>query len=490
MIQPSVLQILAGNFSLNFAFLTDPLLKIGNKSVSILAVLNLTISLIIAILLSRLFKQLLKQQLLTKLKIDASNREVLSTILGYGFGVLACILVLQANGIDIASLAILAGGLGIGIGFGLQDITKNFVSGLTILLERKIKVGDFIELDGMSGYVKEISIRSTLIETFDQFDVVVPNSQLVENRLVNMSLDSFRGRIKIPVGVAYGSDPVIVTEILLDCAYSEPNVLHDPSPKVKFIGFGDNSLDFELWVYVNQIDTRISVKSSILYIIEHQFRQHDISIPFPQRDLWVRTPETFPLSSQPEPQKRKLSISSQSPSETPPKPIFLKDILKNVCYFKYCNDFHLRQLIEFGYRKQFEASEVVFREGETGEGFYIILSGSVEAYLEKVDRQIDVLKTHNFFGEFSLMLGIPQPASIRCLEETTLFIIHKNNFKTFIKDKPDLVKILAEELAKRQEIIANCQIKLKQMGLIEESEHHQNPVVWIRQRIQKLFNPR
>ena len=481
-------------FAKNFAFLTDPLFNLGNKPISILAIVNLIIALIFAVLISRLFKQFLKQKLLTKLKIDASNREVISTIIGYGVGVLSCVLVLQANGIDIGSLAILAGGLGIGIGFGLQDITNNFVSGLTLLLERKIKVGDFIELDGMVGYVKEISIRSTLIETFDQFDVVVPNSQLVGNRLVNMSLENFRGRIKIPVGVAYGTDPVIATEILLDCAYNESNVLHDPSPKVKFIGFGENSLDFELWVYVNRIDTGISVKSSILYIIEYQFRQHGISIPFPQRDLWVRTSENWGLSPQPEPQKPKLSIGkidSPPPVETPPQPtMFLKDILKNVCYFKCCNDFHIRQLIELGYRKQFQASEVVFREGETGNGFYIILSGSVEAYLEKIDRQIDVLKTHNFFGEFSLMLGVPQPAGIRCLEDTTLFIIHKQNFETFIKDKPDLVNILAEELAKRQEIVANCKIKLKQLGLMEETEHHHNPVVWIRQRIQKLFNPR
>ncbi len=375
-----------GELAVNFSFLSEPLFKIGNKPISSLAVINLTISLLIAILISRLFKQFLKRQVLIKFKIDASNREIISTILGYGIGVLGCVLVLQANGIDLGSLTILAGGLGIGIGFGLQDITKNFVSGLTILLERKVKVGDFIELDGMIGYVKEISIRSTIIETFDQFDVVVPNSQLVENRLVNMSLENFRGRIKIPIGVAYGTDPVIVTEILLDCAYMESTVLHEPSPKVKFMGFGENSLDFELWVYVNKIDTRISVKSSILYIIEYQFRKHGISIPFPQRDLWVKNSETLSLP-------QNLSTPSQLSSEEPPQPIFLKDILKKVCYFKTCNDFHLRQLIELGYRKQFQASEFILREGETGERFYIILSGSVEAYLEKVDRQIDVLNT-------------------------------------------------------------------------------------------------
>jgi small-conductance mechanosensitive channel len=469
--------------AVNLSFLSEPLFKIGNKPISSLAVVNLTVSLIIAILISRLFKQFLKTKVLTKLKIDASNREIISTILGYGIGVLACVLVLQVNGIDLGSLAILAGGLGIGIGFGLQDITKNFVSGLTILLERKVKVGDFIELDGMVGYVKEISIRSTLIETFDQFDVVVPNSQLVEKRLVNMSLESFRGRIKIPIGVAYGSDPVLVTEILLDCAYMESTVLHDPSPKVKFIGFGENSLDFELWVYVNQIDQQVTIKSSIFYIIEYQFRQHKISIPFPQRDLWVKNSETLSLP-------QNLSTPPQLSSEEPPQPIFLKDILKNVCYFKNCNDFYIRQLIELGYRKQYHASEVIFREGETGEGFYIILSGSVEAYLEKVDRQIDVLRTNNFFGEFSLMLGVPQPAGIRALEDTLLFVIPKHNFETFIKDKPDLANRLAEELAKRQEIVANCQIKLKELGLIEESDPDQNPVVWIRKRIQKLFNLR
>ncbi len=478
-----LLEIFGKFVAINLSFLNQPLFNIGSQSISTLAIFNLTISLIVAVLISRLFKQFLKRQILTKFKIDASNREIISTILAYGIGVITCIFVLQVNGIDISSLMILAGGLGIGIGFGLQDITKNFVSGLTILLERKVKVGDFIELDGMVGYVKEISIRSTLIETFDQFDVVVPNSQLVENRLVNMSLDNFRGRIKIPIGVAYGSDPVLVTEILLDCAYMESTVLHNPSPKVKLIGFGDNALEFELWVYVNQIDTAITTKSSILYRIEYNFRQYGISIPFPQRDVWVKNSEAL---SQPQHRLTPPQLSS----EAPPQPMFLRELLKNVCYFKNCNDFHIRQLIELGYRKQFQASEFVFREGETGEGFYIILSGSVEAYLEKVDRQIDVLKPYCFFGEFSLMLGVPQPTGIRALEDTTLFIIHKQNFQTFIQDKPEFVSILAEELAKRQEIVASCQMKLKALGLIEESDSHQNPVVWIRKRIQKLFNPR
>ncbi|MDY7023753.1 MAG: mechanosensitive ion channel [Cyanobacteriota bacterium] len=478
--------------TVNFAFLSEPLFKIGNKSVSILAIINLTVSLILAVLFSRLLKQFLKRQVLTKFNIDASNREVISTILGYGIGVLVCIFVLQANGIDVGSLTILAGGLGIGIGFGLQDLTKNFVSGLTILLERKIKVGDFIELDGVSGYIKEISIRSTLISTFDQFDVVVPNSKLVEDSLVNMSLENFRGRIKIPVGVAYGSDPIIVTEVLLDCAYLEPTVLHDPSPKVKFIGFGDNALEFELWVYVDKIDNRVTVKSSILYAIEYKFRQHGISIPFPQRDLWIKNPETLSVSKHPELTKHKLAIASITPHipEPTPQPVFLKDILKSVCYFKNCNDFHIRQLIELGYRRQFQESEQVFKEGETGDGFYLILSGSVEAYLEKADQAIDILHSYDFFGEFSLMLGVPQPASIRCLEKTTLFIIHKQNFQTFIQDKQELVHILAEELAKRQKIIMNCQQKLRSLGLLEESENNRNPVTWIRQRIQKLFNPR
>jgi len=142
------------------------------------------------------------------------------------------------------------GGLGIGVGFGLQEITKNLISGLTLLVEGKLQVGDYIEFDGLLGYIQEISIRSTVIRTFDGVDVVVPNSNLTSNRVLNWSYKSLTGKIRLSIGVAYDSDPVLVTETLLNSAYTESAVLHEPPPRVIFKGFGDSSLEFELWAWI------------------------------------------------------------------------------------------------------------------------------------------------------------------------------------------------------------------------------------------------
>ncbi|MCL1475705.1 mechanosensitive ion channel family protein [Argonema antarcticum] len=237
---------------------TTPI-EIGEISVSISSIVKLLILLLLVIFLGRALKHFLKKHVLVRIGIDEGNRESISTIISYGVSTLGFVIVLQTSGFNVASLAVVVGGLGVGIGFGLQDITKNFVSGLTLLIERKLKLGDFIEFDGMTGYIKEISIRSTIIQTFSGGDVVVPNSELVNNRILNWSYENFIGRIDVPVGVSYDSDPVLVTEILLKSAYMEPSILHDPAPRVIFLGFGHNSLDFLLWAWVSRIDDRVGL---------------------------------------------------------------------------------------------------------------------------------------------------------------------------------------------------------------------------------------
>lgn len=278
----------------SLSWFTTPI-PIGTYSVSISAILQLIIWVFIVLFLSRALKKFLKYRLLVRLGIDEGNREAMATIISYSSSMLGLIIVLQSTGFNLGSLLVVAGGLGVGIGFGLQEVTRNFISGLTLLIERKLKVGDFIEFDGMSGYVKEVSLRSTLIRTREGGDVVVPNSKLVENKVLNWSYDSYHARIQIPVGVAYNSDTVLVTETLLNAAYMEPAVLHEPPPKVMFKDFGDNALNFELWVWVNRIDREPFIRSSLNFIIEYNLRQNQITVPFPQRDLWIRNGEDLNL---------------------------------------------------------------------------------------------------------------------------------------------------------------------------------------------------
>lgn len=469
--------------------LTAPI-PIGGYSVSIAAIVQLIVWILIVLFLSRALKQFLKHRLLIKLGIDEGNREAMATIISYGMATLGFIIVLHSTGFNLASFVVVAGGLGVGIGFGLQDVTKNFISGLTLLFERKLKVGDFVEFDGMSGYVKEVALRCTLIRTRDGGDVVVPNSNLVENRVLNWSYDSYSARIQIPVGVAYGTDPVLVTETLLNAAYMEPSVLHDPPPKAVFKGFGESSLDFELWVWVNRIDREPFIRSSLNFILEYNLRQHDIAIPFPQRDLWIRNAEA--LTSVGAAKHNGDGYLTELPQQPLPlssaKPIALRDLLRQVSYFQNFTDLELRQLIEIGYRKRLYPTQFLFHEGDPGDAFYIVLSGSVEVFVEKINKHLTTLKAGKFFGELALMLGIPRTASVRALEETILFTIHHDSFEKILREHPELSEVIVQELGKHQEELIERQKQLRELGLVDASEDDKNPVVWVRKRLKNLFS--
>ncbi len=229
-------------------------------------------------------KKELEERWLKKSRIDAGARNAVSTVTGYAGTALAILVTLAVAGVDLGNLAIIAGALSVGIGFGLQNIVNNFVSGLILLFERPIRKGDWIVVGATEGYVQEISIRSTQIRTFDRADVIVPNSELISSQVTNWMLRDLKGRVKVPVGVAYGSDVQKVKKLLLELAERHPEVILDGSvgrPWVLFLGFGDSALDFQVRFYVRNVDQRLSVLSDMNFAIERAFRENGIEIPFP-----------------------------------------------------------------------------------------------------------------------------------------------------------------------------------------------------------------
>ena len=188
-----------------------------------------------------------------------------------------------------ASVWVVAGALGVGIGFGLQNIVANFVAGLVLLFERPIEVGDRVTVQDVEGNVRDINFRATTVLTTDNITVIVPNSQFLNNPVTNWSHGDPRVRIHVPVGVAYGSDVEKVTRSLLGVAAATEGVLKDPAPSVFFRDFGDSSLDFELLVWIDQPARHIQIRSRINYAIDAAFRKEGIEIPFPQRDMHVRS---------------------------------------------------------------------------------------------------------------------------------------------------------------------------------------------------------
>ncbi len=245
------------------------------------------------------FKRKLEKSWLPKTTMTRGARESIATVSGYVGIALAIIIALGVMGVDFTKLAIIAGALSVGIGFGLQNIVNNFVSGLILLFERPIKTGDWIVVGDTEGYVKRISIRSTHIQTFDRADVIVPNSELISGKVTNWMLRDKRGRIRVPIGVAYGSDVNKVTALLLQVAEAHPKVIRNPAlapePVVIFIGFGASSLDFELRCYIQDINDKLLCISDLNYAIDAIFREHGIEIPFPQRDIHLKTTSAPPL---------------------------------------------------------------------------------------------------------------------------------------------------------------------------------------------------
>jgi small-conductance mechanosensitive channel len=238
-------------------------------------------------------KRSIQRRYIQRTQMDRGARDALITITGYVGFTVALLVGLNFTGISFAGLAVVGAALGVGIGFGLQNIVNNFVSGLILLFERPIKSGDFVTVGGIEGTVKQISIRSTEIETLDRQNVIVPNSELVSQQVTNWVLHDPHGRLQIFVGVAYGSDVELVRTVLTKVARNHPQVLNDgissPKPKVLFREFGDSALVFELRVWIRQIRRRFDVTSEINFDIDRAFREAGIEIPFPQRDLHIKS---------------------------------------------------------------------------------------------------------------------------------------------------------------------------------------------------------
>jgi small-conductance mechanosensitive channel len=228
-----------------------------------------------------------------KSSIERGAQEAIVTLTGYVGIIIAALIGLSLAGFSFTNLAIIAGALSVGIGFGLQNIVNNFISGIILLFERPIRTGDWVVVGNTEGYVRKISIRSTQIETFDRADVIVPNSELISNQVTNWMLHDPWGRVIVPVGVAYGSDVEKVRDLLLKIAREHPLVITDSSrvspPRVLFRSFGDSALNFELRCFIRNVDQRLVTLSELNFAIEKALREAGIQIPFPQRDLHLRS---------------------------------------------------------------------------------------------------------------------------------------------------------------------------------------------------------
>ncbi|AFZ42693.1 MscS Mechanosensitive ion channel [Halothece sp. PCC 7418] len=269
--------------------LTSDLFPLGNNAYSVLDLIIL-IALFTALFIgARSIKQVLRLRVLSLTGLSRAAQETIALVANYSLVLIGALVLLQIWGLDISSLTVFAGVLGVGIGLGIQGIAKEFVSGLVLIFERPIQAGDFVEVGDLVGTVEHISVRSTEITTLDRVSVILPNSRFLESEVVNWSHRSPVSRLRIRAGVAYGSNVELVRQTLLDAAHDHTDVLSIPPPNVFFLGFGDSSLDFDLLAWISEPRKQFQIKSDLYFLIYKLFTERGIEIPFPQRDLHVRS---------------------------------------------------------------------------------------------------------------------------------------------------------------------------------------------------------
>lgn len=493
------MQTTSGNLFVNS--FNYPLFKSGSSEISLRSILTAILLLAAVMLISRGLSGLLKRYLLVKAGMEPGSREAISTIIGYTVGTLGFVIVLQTAGINLSSFTVLAGGLGIGLGFGLQELAKNFISGVTLLFEQPIKAGDFVEVDGLAGTVQKISIRSTTIRTNDGISVIVPNLNFVINKIINWSHQGSQCRVHIPVGIISESDLILVTETLLTAAHTEARILSEPTPEVRLLDFGSGAIALDLLVWIDSPKDKDKIISSLRFTLQYEFKQRNIQTVSNRSNLALKVPDPLPNSlaaalrhSPSHGMESNGTVGNGTePTQQTSTPKLasrpdLRQLLRQVAYFETFTDLELLRLIEQGYRQIWAANEVIFHENELGNSFYIILSGSVDVFSEKANKHLTTLHAGDFFGELSLLLGIPRSATVQTVEETVLFVVPRSGLQKLLSQYRGLAERIAQKLAERQQELTQRQELLKQLGLMDEIDPEQNPLVWIRKHLQTLFD--
>ncbi|MEZ5347039.1 MAG: mechanosensitive ion channel [Pyrinomonadaceae bacterium] len=268
------------------SFLTAEL-EIGSIAVSLSDIIIFGVTIWLAFALSRAVRFILEEDVYSRFSLAGGVPYAMSTILHYSLLVAGFIIAIAALGIDLTKFTILAGAFGVGLGFGMQNIVNNFVSGLILLFERPVKVEDYVQIGTHQGDLKQIGLRASVLRTVDGSDIIVPNGQLISEEVTNWTLSDTQRRIDVRVGVAYGSDPRHVMELLTNVAVAHNGILKDPEPRAIFVGFGDNSLDFELRAWTDS-EQWVVVKSDVTLGVHDTLGEKGIEIPFPQRDLHIK----------------------------------------------------------------------------------------------------------------------------------------------------------------------------------------------------------
>ncbi len=280
------------------AVIEEPIVSFGEIEITPAILLTAVLIILVAYGISRLLQRILRRGVFERIRLNEGSQSAICRLLHIIIMCIGVFIAIEYTGINLTTLAAVSAVLLVGIGLGLQNITHNFISGLILLFERPVQEGDFVEVGGVQGSVQAVNAYSTKVETLDKVTIIVPNSHFLSENVINWSYQDSKVRIHVSVGVSYGSDVELVAEALLEVGRAHPEVLSDPEPQMQFLGFGDSSLNFDLLVWIADPTRQYFVVSDLNFAIVQAFRERDITIPFPQRDLHVRSAVPMSVATQ------------------------------------------------------------------------------------------------------------------------------------------------------------------------------------------------
>ena len=280
------------------AVIEEPIVSFGEIEITPAILLTAVLIILVAYGISRLLQRILRRGVFERIRLNEGSQSAICRLLHIIIMCIGVFIAIEYTGINLTTLAAVSAVLLVGIGLGLQNITHNFISGLILLFERPVQEGDFVEVGGVQGSVQAVNAYSTKVETLDKVTIIVPNSHFLSENVINWSYQDSKVRIHVSVGVSYGSDVELVAEALREVGRAHPEVLSDPEPQIQFLSFGDSSLNFDLLVWIADPTRQYFVVSDLNFAIVQAFRERDITIPFPQRDLHVRSAVPMSVATQ------------------------------------------------------------------------------------------------------------------------------------------------------------------------------------------------
>ena len=424
--------------------------QVDDKPIRVKTVVNGIILLVVGYILSRYMSSLFGHRILPRFGVNRSGAAALQTVLFYILLVVFTLVALNIVNVPLTWFTLLGGAVAIGVGFGSQNIANNFISGIILLIERPVKVGDMIQLDDLYGNIVQIGMRSTRVKTGSNLEIIVPNSSFLENNVTNWTLSDATLRAHVPVGVVYGSPVQEVTRLLKLAANEHPKVFQHPNPFVLFTGFGDNSLNFEVhfWIRVQYYIEWQKILSEMRYAIDQLFRAAGIVIAFPQRDVHLDASQPIPV--------RVIEPTAQSDQPA------LTDIatqqkerawlLGRVELFASMRSDEVIRLASVLEQRAFAAGRDIVVQGEAGSSLFVVVDGVLEVNVKSngTNTRVGQVQAGECFGEMSLLTGEPRSVTVTAITDTTVFELNHDMLAPILQRRPEVCQRLSQILAERQ----------------------------------------